>query len=104
MSEFTHVNLSDLFLELPEESIISRRVYQDGTVTVTYFGFAAGQELTEHTAAKPAILHIVQGEAELGLGTEKKTVGAGTWVHMTAHLPHSILAQTDVKMLLYLLK
>jgi quercetin dioxygenase-like cupin family protein len=105
MSEPYHYieDLSQLTTELPEESILSRNVYGDDDVKVTMFGFAPGQELSEHTAARPAILHFLEGEAELVLGEETMQARPGTWVHMAAHLPHSILAQTPVLMLLIML-
>ncbi len=96
-------DLSQLTTDLPEESILSRNVYDDDQVKVTLFGFAPGQELSEHTAARPAILHFLDGEAELVLGEETKQARAGTWVRMPAHLPHSIRARTSVQMLLILL-
>jgi quercetin dioxygenase-like cupin family protein len=96
-------DLSQLTTELPEESILSRNVYGDDDVKVTMFGFAPGQELSEHTAARPAILHFLEGEAELVLGEETMQARPGTWVHMAAHLPHSILAHTPVLMLLIML-
>jgi len=96
-------DLSQLTTELPEESILSRNVYGDDNVKVTMFGFAPGQELSEHTAARPAILHFIEGEAELILGEETMQARPGTWVHMAAHLPHSILAKTPVLMLLIML-
>jgi quercetin dioxygenase-like cupin family protein len=105
MSEPYHYieDLSQLTTELPEESILSRNVYGDDHVKVTMFGFAPGQELSEHTAARPAILHFIEGEAELVLGDDSKVARPGTWVHMAAHLPHSIVAKTPVLMLLILL-
>jgi quercetin dioxygenase-like cupin family protein len=105
MSEpFKYVaDLPSLIANLPEESILSRDVYGDDDIKVILFGFAPGQELSEHTSSRPAILHFLEGEAELVLGEEKKNASAGTWVHMAAHLPHSILARTPVSMMLMLL-
>jgi quercetin dioxygenase-like cupin family protein len=96
-------DLAQLTTDLPEESILSRNVYGDDHVKVTLFGFAPGEELSEHTAARPAILHFLEGEAELVLGNETKQARAGTWAHMAAHLPHSIRAKTSLLMLLILL-
>lgn len=96
-------DLSTLIANLPEDSILSRDVYGDDDIKVILFGFAPGQELSEHTSSRPAILHFLEGEAELVLGDEKTEATAGTWVHMAAHLPHSILARTPVSMLLMLL-
>ena len=90
--------------EFPEDSILSRTVYDDGHLKVILFGFAVGQELSEHTASMPAIIHILQGEARLTLGDDVKEAAPGTWVHMPANLPHSILAHTPTTMLLLMMK
>ncbi len=95
-------NLEALLPEIPPESIVSRKVYSDDLLKVTLFGFAAGEELTEHTAASPATLHFLSGEATLMLGEEVYEAQPGTWVQMPAHLPHSVLAKTAVTMLLTL--
>jgi quercetin dioxygenase-like cupin family protein len=96
-------DLEDLLSEISEDTIVSRSVYQDEQLKAILFGFAPGQELSEHTAARPAILHFLRGEAELTLGEETTAAGPGTWAHMAAHLPHSILAKTEVVMLLLML-
>ncbi len=68
------------------------------------FSFATGQELSEHTASQPAILHFIEGEADLKLGEDELTAAPGTWVRMPARLPHSVRARTPVTMLLLLYK
>ena len=103
MSESTYEiveNLAALLPEIPAESIVSRKVYSDDLLKVTLFGFAAGEELTQHTAAFPATLHFLTGEATLTLGEDTVEAQSGTWVQMPAHLPHSVLAKTAVTMLL----
>ena len=103
MSNYTHI--ADLTAqEIPADGILSRTVYADDHVKVVLFGFGAGQELSEHTASMPAILQIVRGEAELGLGNDTVAAHAGAWVHMPAQLRHSVRAKTPVVMLLVLLK
>jgi len=99
-----HTNLADLLSDIPADSIVSRTFYTDDQVKAILFGFAAGQELSEHTASQPAILHFLQGEAHLTLGEESMEAHAGTWVHMPPQLPHSVVAQTPVVMLLLLMK
>ena len=66
------------------------------------FKFGQGQELSEHTAAKPAMLFFVKGEASVGLGDDTQEAQAGTWVHMPAGLQHSIQAKTPVVIVLVL--
>ena len=96
-------DLNDLLSEISPDTIISRTIYADDQFKGVLFGFAEGQELSEHTAAKPAILQFLAGEAQLVLGEDVFEARPGTWVHMPAHLPHSVLAQTPVVMLLLLL-
>ena len=96
--------LATAVAEPTPDSIISRSILKNEVADVTLFAFAAGQELTEHTASRPAMLHFLQGEAEISLGADKKRATAGTWVYMTPRLAHGIKAETAVTMLLILLK
>lgn len=96
-------NLTAAVQIIPEESIVSRTLHKDGDLKVILFAFAAGQELSEHTASVAAILHILEGEAELKLGGDVVDGVAGTWAYMPPHLPHSLYARTPVKMLLTML-
>lgn len=98
------LDLATALPEPPADSILSRTVHQDALVKVVLFRFAAGQELSEHTAAVPAMLHVLEGRASLGLGGESQEAGPGTWVHMAANLPHSVVAHTPVSMLLTMLR
>lgn len=98
------VNLLDQLPEITPDSIVSRTLYSDGQVKTVLFGFAAGQALSDHTAATPAIIHIVQGEATLTIGTEAHAVGPGAWVHLPARQTHALEAHTPVVMLLLLLR
>jgi quercetin dioxygenase-like cupin family protein len=86
-------------IETPADGTLSRTLFQD-----VLFSFSAGQELSEHTASMPAIMHFLSGESDVTLGPERVTASAGTWIHMAAQLPHSIRTKTPVKMLQSLLK
>lgn len=98
-----HADLASLLPEIPADTIVSRTFHGTDGIKGIVFGFAAGQELSEHTAARPAILQFISGTAKLTLGEETVTASTGTWVHMEARLAHSIYAQTPVVMLLLLL-
>ena len=93
-------NLLQEVPEVPQDGILSRTIFKSERLSVVLFAFDAGQELSEHTSSYPAVLHFIQGEATVTLGEETVTAGAHTWVHMQPHLPHSILAQTPVILLL----
>lgn len=103
-SNFTHV--ADVSTEhpIPERGTLSRTLHNDEHGKVVWFGFAAGEELSEHTAAMPAIMHFVQGEATVTLGDQRIDARAGTWIYVPAHLRHSIRSRVPTIMLLTLLK
>jgi len=96
-------DLMGLLPAVTPDTIVSRSVYSGDDARVTLFGFAPGQELTEHTAARPALLHFLRGRARLVLGGKAAEAGPGTWVRLPAHMPHSIFAEDEVVMLLTLL-
>ena len=102
----TYTHILDLAAEAepPADGILSRTIFQDDRIKAVIFGFGRGQEFSEHTAAKPAMLFFVKGEARVGLGDDVRDARAGTWVHMPANLKHAIEAITPVVMLLVLLK
>ena len=105
MNGYTYFeNLSEQINEILPDSIISRTIFSSDRMKAILFGFAAGQELSEHTASKPAVLHFVKGQARLTLGEEAMPAQPGTWVHMEPNLPHSIFAETELIMLLLLLE
>ncbi|MCC5829685.1 MAG: cupin domain-containing protein [Phycisphaeraceae bacterium] len=108
MSEDSPVLIPDLALhiQVPPDGTLSVTLCQNDSVKVVLFGFAAGQELSEHTASVPAIMQQISGQAVWTLGDDRKrTVDAdpGTWVHMPARLPHSVRAKTPTVMLLTML-
>ncbi len=104
MTLYNHFpNLLDAVPTIAPDSIISRTIYQDERMKAIVFGFAPGQELSEHTASRPAVLHILAGEADLTVGGDAWAAGPGDWTHMQPNLPHSVHAKTEVVMLLLML-
>lgn len=103
-SNYTH--FVDLASEVqpPDNGILTRTLFSDDEVKAVIFGFGQGEELSEHTASMPAILHFIEGEATLALGDETVEARQGTWIHMAKDLKHSVQTKTPVVMLLLLLK
>ena len=90
-------------IEIPPEGILSKPLLRDEHLKVVLFGFSPGQELSEHTAAVPAIMHILDGEGEVTLGGQTYAVKSGAWFYMPGHTPHSVRAISPLKMVLSLL-
>jgi quercetin dioxygenase-like cupin family protein len=91
-------------VETPDDGIVSRAIYNDDDVRVVHFSFAPGQQLSDHTAPMPVTLEVVEGEATITLGDEVVEGRPGTWMHMPANTPHSVVARTPLVLLLTLLK
>jgi quercetin dioxygenase-like cupin family protein len=89
---------------LPEKGILSRILHKDEKVIVTLFGFAAGEELSAHSAPTAAVLYFLEGEAELQLGTDIVKAEAGSFVYMPPMISHGISAKTKLRMLLVQMK
>ena len=103
-NRFTHI--ADLAEEVdpPGDGILTRTLFNDDDLKAVLFGFGSGEELSEHTATMPAILHFIQGEATLTLADETVAARPGTWIHMPPELKHSVQTKSPVIMLLLLLK
>lgn len=102
MFEYTYYDDLSETVDIPKVGITSRPVYKSDRMRAVIFGFAAGEEMSEHTAAVPAIAQIIEGECTFTLECETKEMKAGAWVVMDAHFSHSIIAHTPLKLMLYL--
>jgi quercetin dioxygenase-like cupin family protein len=106
VTDFTIIpDIESMIASITPDSIVSRTVYQGPTLRIIVFGFAAGQELSEHTSSKEAVLHFLRGEATVMLGKqveggETTTARPGTVIRMRPGLAHTVHAETDTLMLL----
>jgi len=90
--------------QVPENGILSRALHNDDRSKLVLFSFAAGQELSAHTAPYPAILTFLKGNAALRLAGNLLEAGPGTVVYMPAGLEHGIQAKSELIMLLTMIK
>ena len=95
----------DLLAEapIPARGILSQTLSNDDGIELVLFAFAAGEALSEHTSSRPAIIHVLAGEATVTVGDDAHAAVPGTWVRMQAGARHSITARTPLVMALYLL-
>ena len=89
--------------EYQEGSVVSRTVIEKKTGTVTVFAFDAGEGLSEHTAPFDALVHVIDGKAEITISGETIEVGTGEMIIMPAGKPHSLRAGERFKMVLIML-
>jgi quercetin dioxygenase-like cupin family protein len=79
---------------------LSNVLHKDKYVNTTAFGFAAGQELSAHSALTPAALYSLSGEDEVRLGSDTVSARTGSFVYMPLLLTRGICAKSPVKILL----
>jgi len=90
--------------EYQAASVVSRTLINKKIGTVTFFAFAAGQGLSEHTAPYDAMVQVLEGEAEIIISGQPLRVQEGEMVIMPAHEPHALQAVTPFKMLLTMIR
>ncbi len=97
-------------ISLPQETqfvpngIVSRTLLQTAHGRVVLFGFAEGQELSEHTSTQQALIQILSGECEFSLAGKPHRLRAGDLLYMPPNLPHAVKATRAFSMLLTLFR
>jgi len=84
--------------------IVSRTLLRTPGSRTVLFGFAEGQELTEHTSTQYALIQILSGECEFSLAGKPHALKAGDVLYMQPNLPHAVKATKQFSMLLTLSK
>jgi quercetin dioxygenase-like cupin family protein len=87
-----------------EGSVVSRQVLKKETGTVTVFAFAAGEGLSEHTAPFDALVHVIDGEADVVIAGTTHRVKCGEAIVLPAGKPHSLAAPAPFKMVLTMIR
>src|SRR5512137_2697084 len=84
--------------------IVSRTLMRTPAARVVLFGFAEGQELTEHTSTQHALVQVLSGECEFLLAGKPHNLKPGDFLHMPPNLAHAVKATKQFSMLLTLFK
>lgn len=100
----THVLIIDPASEVAIQpgAVVSKVVHRGDGMNVTVFGFDAGEELTEHQAARAAVVQVLSGRLRFTVDSEELELAPGSWLHMTSGTPHSLVAIERSIMLLTL--
>ena len=91
-------------LDYQEGSVVSRTIIDKKTGTVTLFAFDEGQGLSEHTAPFDALVHLIDGEAEITISGKPLRIKKGEMLIMPAGDPHALKAVKKFKMVLIMIR
>ena len=87
-----------------EGSVVSRQVTKAEAGNVTLFAFDKDQGLSEHTAPFDALVHVIEGEAEVTISGTPYQMKTGDAIIMPANEPHALKAVQKFKMLLTMIR
>jgi quercetin dioxygenase-like cupin family protein len=85
-------------------SVVSRQITKAEAGNFTLFAFDKDQELSEHTAPFDALVHVLEGEAEIKISGKAFNLKMGEAIVMPANEPHALKALTRFKMLLTMIR
>lgn len=91
-------------LQYQEQGIVSRILVRAEKGSVTLMAFDKGQELSEHSAPFDALVHLLEGEAQVIIGGKENRLQGGDVVVMPANIPHAVKAPERFKMLLTMIR
>jgi quercetin dioxygenase-like cupin family protein len=94
----------DGLVSYQDGSVVSRTVINKSAGTITLFAFDKGESLSEHTAPFDAMVHIVDGIAEIKIAGRPYILEKGGMIIMPAGEPHALKAIEKFKMLLVMIK
>lgn len=91
-------------IEYAQDSVVSKTLIKKEIGTITLFAFDKGQGLSEHTAPFDAVVHILDGKAEITIGGEPQVVRQGEMLIMPANISHALQAVEQFKMVLVMIR
>ncbi len=87
-----------------EGAVVSRQITKAEAGNVTLFAFDTDQGLSEHTAPFDALVHILDGEAQVTISGTQFNLKTCDAIIMPANEPHALKAVQRFKMLLTMIR
>lgn len=91
-------------VEYAEGAVVSRMIVKKPAGNVTLFAFDRGEGLAEHSSPHEALVHILDGTAEITIGGQLNVVPNGQYILLPANIPHSLKANERFKMMLTMIR
>lgn len=80
--------------------VVSKTLAQNKAVSLTLFAFDKGEEISAHESSGDAMIVVLDGLAEITIGSTKFSVAKGETIVMPARIPHAVFGAEKFKMLL----
>ncbi|MCF8347165.1 MAG: cupin domain-containing protein [Bacteroidales bacterium] len=87
-----------------DQAVVSKHIIKKETGNISLFAFDKGEGLSEHTAPFDAVVHIIDGKADIVIDGQSNLLHAGEAIIMPANLPHALIAIERFKMVLTMIR
>ena len=90
-------------IDINAAATVSRTIMNAETCRAVLFAFDKGEELSEHTAAMPAVVQVLEGRLRIDADGQSVELTPGDILQFGTRLPHAVAALEPSKMLLLML-
>ena len=91
-------------IEVGEDRVHVCPIFNNANGGVALIAFKAGQKLDKHLAPAELMVNVLEGEIEFTMIETPHTIRAGEFILVGEGVPHSVVANTDAKMMLVKIK
>ncbi|MBX3044032.1 MAG: cupin domain-containing protein [Candidatus Kapabacteria bacterium] len=91
-------------IEYQTGSVVSSAFLKKPSGNITFFAFDKGEQLSPHSAPFDALVHVIEGQAEIMIGEDFHSLNSGEIIIMPAGITHAVKATEKFKMMLVMLK
>ena len=89
-------------LPISTSATTSRTVVSNDAVRVVAFAMDSGQELTDHSAPRPVVVQVTEGELMFTVAGESHELVAGDVVYLAPDARHAVVARTPCRFVLHM--
>ena len=91
-------------IDYAENAVVSKHILKKNNGNISLFAFDKDEGLSEHTTPFDALVHVVDGEAEITIDGHPVSVKKGESIVMPANIPHALKAIQKFKMVLTMIR
>lgn len=80
--------------------VVSRTLAQNEALSLTLFAFDKGEQISSHTSSGDAMIYVLDGSAQITIGSKTYDLDKGKTIVMPAGIYHAVSAIEKFKMFL----
>lgn len=105
-TEYKFNEVHDLMgqIKVGEERVEFKNIFKTDNGGVALIAFKAGQQLDTHLAPAEVMVYVLEGEVRFTVLDKENTIKTGGFMLLSEGVPHSVVADTDAKLMLVKVK